>query len=198
MKSPFPLRVERDRALTRSRGWSYPVSGRRSHEMRLSDGARNRENCGGYPPCSLAVTQLDTQDRQLDENRMLSHSRSVIVHYERESQSDAPSRPGRHVGWPGGADLSWMQRNEEARVITASASPVRADMTGSGRPSPAHPRARHQRGGMRSDDSHVQSLGLLRLGLSPARTAGRQGGRAGVPANAVNAGQARRRWPAGW
>lgn len=42
MKSLILARVERDRAVTGSSGWSYPVSGRRSHEMRLSDGARNR------------------------------------------------------------------------------------------------------------------------------------------------------------
>lgn len=50
-------------------------------------------NCGVYSICSLAVTQLDTQDRRLDENRMLSHGRSVIVHYERESQSDGSLAP---------------------------------------------------------------------------------------------------------
>lgn len=55
-----------------------------THEMRLSNGARNRENRGLCSIFSLVATQLDTQDRRLDKNCMLSHGRSVIVHYERE------------------------------------------------------------------------------------------------------------------
>lgn len=50
-------------------------------------------NCGVYSISLLAVTHLDTQDRRLDENGMLSHGRSVIVHYERESQTDCSLAP---------------------------------------------------------------------------------------------------------
>lgn len=79
-------------------------------------------NCGVYYSiCSLVVTQLDTQDRRLDENRMLSHGRPVIVHYERESQSHCSLATKGH-GSAGGADLSSMQWNEAARVITVNTS----------------------------------------------------------------------------
>lgn len=99
MKSLLPLRVERDRAITGFAWRSYPrvgagkdISTRCGSVMEL---ARNRENCGVYPTGSVVVTQLDTQFRPLDENRTLSHGRSVIVHYEPESQSDAPSQTRR-------------------------------------------------------------------------------------------------------
>lgn len=88
MTSLFPPKVERDRAVTGS-GGGRPQCRRDAHTrcgsvMEFVIGG----NGGEYSLCSLVVTQLDTQDRRLDENRMLSHGRSVIVHYERESQPD--------------------------------------------------------------------------------------------------------------
>lgn len=105
MKSLLTLRVERDRAVNGSSGRHTYHQGRHPHELRLSNEARNREIRGACAYSSLVVIYLDTRVRRaarVDKNRMLSHSRSVIVHYERiPIQKLSPRRPREIAGRSG-------------------------------------------------------------------------------------------------